>query len=122
MAVGRDRLQRALGDDEQHAVQVVADVLLRHREFGRLEKPAEFALRQRQRLHLILADADARVIGRRQRLQVEARAAGAKRHAVGGAVDGQLRIIGKGAQEILQLPRGDCGCLRLLAREDPNAR
>ena len=66
MAVGRDRLQRALGDDQQHAVQVVADVLLRHREFGRLQKPAELALRQRKRLHLILADADARVVGGRQ--------------------------------------------------------
>ena len=104
-----------LRDDEQHAVQVVTDVLLRHREFGRLQKSAELALRQRQRLHLILADADARVIGGRQRLQVEARPAGAKRHAVGGAVDRQLRVVGKRAQKILQLSRGDGGCLRLLA-------
>jgi hypothetical protein len=72
---------------EQHAVQVVADVLLRHREFGRLQKAAKFALRQRQRLHLVLADADARVVGRRQRLQIEARPPRAKRHPVGTAVD-----------------------------------
>jgi hypothetical protein len=53
-----DRLQRSFCDDEEHSVEVVTDVLLRHREFGRLQKAAEFALRQRQRLHLVLADAD----------------------------------------------------------------
>ena len=54
MAVGGDGLQRALVDDEQHAVQVVADVLLRHRELDRFEESAQIALRQRQRLHLVL--------------------------------------------------------------------
>ena len=46
MAVGGDGLQRALVDDQQHAVQVVADVLLRHRELGQFEELAQVLLRQ----------------------------------------------------------------------------
>ena len=43
--VGRHCLQRALVDHQKHAVQVVTDVLLRHRELGELEQSTEIALR-----------------------------------------------------------------------------
>ena len=45
MPIGRDGLQRPAVDDEQHPVEVVPDVLLRHREFDRFQQPPQFALR-----------------------------------------------------------------------------
>jgi hypothetical protein len=113
VAVGRDRLQRPLVDDEQHPVEVVADVLLRHRELDRLQEPAQVLLRQRERLHLVLPLPDARIVGGRQRLQVEARAPGAHRHPASRGVDVERRVVGKRPQEVLQLARGDGHRLRL---------
>ena len=72
MPVGSHSLQRPLVDNEEHAVQVIPDVLLRHREFGELQELAQVALRQRQRLQLFGAKADARIVGGGQCLQVEA--------------------------------------------------
>src|SRR5438105_2171154 len=46
VAVGRDGLQRPLVDDQQHSIEVIADVLLRHREFSKSEQPPEVALRK----------------------------------------------------------------------------
>ena len=115
MAVGGNRLQRALVDHEQHAVEVIADVLLRHRELDRFQEPAQVALRQRQRLHLVLPLTDARVIGGGQRLQVEARAAGAHRHPAAGGVDVERRVLGQRAQQVLELARRDRDRLRFLA-------
>ncbi len=117
VAVGGDRLQRSVVDDEQHAVEVVADVLLRHRELGRLDEAAQVALRQRQLLHLVLPDADPRIVGRGERLQVEARAAGAHRHLVVAGVDVQRRIVRQRPQQVLQLARRHGHRLGLLARE-----
>ena len=70
-----------------------------------------------QRFHLVLADADARVIGRRQRLQIESRPPSAKRHPVGAAVDVEEGILGQRAQQILQLARADRDGLAFLARQ-----
>ncbi len=107
VAVGGHGLQRALVGDEQHAVEVVADVLLRHRELGAAQEAAQLALRQRQRLQLVLPEADARIVGRRQRLQVEARAAGAHRHLRARRVDVEHGVVGQRAQQVLHLARGD---------------
>ncbi len=117
MAVGGDGLQRALVGDQQHAVEVVADVLLRHRELGEAEQPLEVALRQRQRLQLVGAEPDARIVGGGERLQVEARARRAHGHLAAGGVDGERRVVGERAQQVLHLARGDCDRLRLLARQ-----
>src|SRR4030095_1610972 len=76
VAVGRDRLQRPLVDHEQHAVQVIANVLLRHRELDRLQESAQVALRKRKRLDLVLPLTDPGVVGGWERLQVETRDAG----------------------------------------------
>jgi hypothetical protein len=111
------RLQRPAIDDEQHSVQVVADVLLRHREFDGFQQPPQVALRERERLHLVLADADARIVRCRQRLQIESRSTCAKRHSAAGPVDRQRRVVGKRAQQILELSRGNRGCLRLFSPE-----
>src|SRR4029078_11493107 len=80
MAVGGYRLQRRAVDDEQHAVAVVAEVLLRHREFRELQQAPEITLRERERLQLLLADVDARIVAGRERLQIEARPARAHAH------------------------------------------
>ncbi len=79
--------------------------------------PRKLALRQRQRLHLILADADSRIVGGRQRLQIEPRSTGAQRHPAAGAIDGQHCVVRQRAQQVLQLARRDGYRLRFLARE-----
>ena len=100
-----------------HAVEVIADVLLRHRELGELDQRAELALRERQRLQLLLPDADARIVARRERLQVEARAPRAHRHLAAGGVDVDLRIVGQRTQQVLQLACADRRRAAVLARE-----
>ena len=80
MPVGRNGLQQLLVDDEQHSVEVVADVLLRHRELGELQQATEVALWQLDRLLPFLRQADSRIVRRGQRLQVEPRTAGPDRH------------------------------------------
>ena len=117
MAVGGDRLQRALVDDQQHAVQVVADVLLRHRELDELEQRAQVLLRQRQRLQLLAAQADPRIVGGGERLQVEPRASGPDRHLVVADVDVERGVVRQRAQQILQLARADRDGLAVLARQ-----
>ena len=72
-------------------------------------------LRQRNRLQLLGAEADARIVGGGERLQVEARAARAHRHLVAADVDVEQRVVGQRAQQILQLARGDRRGLPVLA-------
>ena len=48
MAVSRDRSQRFPVRFQQHAVEVIADVLLRHREMRLVEQPLERGLRDGQ--------------------------------------------------------------------------
>ena len=83
---------------------------------------AKVALRQRQRLQLVLADADARIVAGRERLQVEARAPGTHGHLAARGVDVDLRVVGQRAQQILQLARADGDRLAVLAVEIADAR
>ena len=66
MPVGGNGLQRPVVHDQQHAVEVIADVLLRHGEFGEFEKPAEIPLRKLDRLLLFLRETDAGIVRGRQ--------------------------------------------------------
>src|SRR5207253_2454930 len=50
MPIGRDRSQRLPIRFEEQPVQVVANVLLRHREMRLVDEPAELALLETQRL------------------------------------------------------------------------
>ena len=69
-------------DHQQHAVQVVADVLLRHRELDQAQQPAQRLLRQREARRFAGRAWQAREIVRRQRLQVEAALAGRTQQAL----------------------------------------
>ncbi len=44
MTIGRDRTQHAVGDFEQHAVEVIANILLGHGEPAALDDPTQLAL------------------------------------------------------------------------------
>ena len=70
-----------------------------------------------ERLHLVLALADARVVRGRERLQVEARASRADRHPAAGGLDVERRVVGQRAQQVLQLARSDGHGLGFLAGE-----
>src|SRR6202049_3489930 len=117
VAIGCHCLQRALVHDQQHAVEVIADVLLRHRELGELEQTAKIALRQLDGLLLFLRKVDARIIDRRQRLQVKSRAICAHGHLARRGIDIQRRTVGKRPQQILEFACSYCYRLVLFSRE-----
>ena len=66
---------------------------------------------------MLLRQADARIVGGWQRLQVEARAAGAQGHLSGSRVDIEHGVFRKSTEQILELARSDGDRLILLARE-----
>ena len=74
-------------------------------------------LRQRQRLQLLGAEADAREVGGRERLQVEARLPGVHRHPAARGVDVDLRVLGQRTQQVVQLARAHRRRLAVLAGE-----
>lgn len=89
----------------QQAVEVVPDVLLRHRERDEAEQRAQLPLRHLHRLLHVLARGDARVVGGRHALQVEPALARLQHDLRGLRVDAQQAIVGQRAQQVLELSR-----------------
>ena len=106
MAVSRDRSQRFRRRFQQKPVQVITDVLLRHREMRLLEQPLEVLLRQLQRL-LRVDFLDRRELSRRQRRQREATLARPHRHPFAVEVERHLDAFRQRAADVEQLATRD---------------
>jgi hypothetical protein len=102
MAVGRHRLELPVLDDEQHAVEVVANVLLGHRVLDEQEEGAQPGLRQpvggragRFR--------EPRKVLRRERLQAEAALARLHLDLVRLRIQSDGGVFGQRAQDVHEL-------------------
>ena len=108
MAVRCDRHQLVAVDHQQHAVQVIADVLLRHREMDHAEQLPEGLLRNRQARAEVCSLVDGRELVGGKRLEREAAFAGAHGQTLVGEVERDFARR-HGAQDVEQLARGDGG-------------
>ena len=105
MAVGRDKAQLAAVHDHEQAVQVVADILLRHRVVHQTELAAQHLLRQREARRFAARARQARKVFRRQRLQAEAAAAGLDQQALVLRLQVHVDVLGQRPQDVEQLSR-----------------
>ena len=106
MAVRRDGPQELALRFQQHAVQVIADVLLRHREMRLVDQTTEIRLRYRDRL-LGVDLIDHREFRGRQTREREAALAAFHGHAIRFRADGHLRAFGQRAKNIQQFTARD---------------
>jgi hypothetical protein len=95
------------GDDQQQAVEVVADVLLGHGVLHQGELLLEGLLRGGEVHGFAFRRGQARVVGGGQGLQLEAALAGLEGDAL--VVEGEADVggVGQGAQDVLQLAGAD---------------
>ena len=107
VAVGGDHAQLAAFGDQQQAVEVVADVLLRHRVGHLGELALEGALADGEPGAGVLGRVQARVVGGGQGLELEAAAPGLDGEALVVERQRDLGGVGQGAQDVLQLARAD---------------
>ena len=107
VAVGGDHAYFGADHDHQQAVQVIADVLLRHGVLDQRQQAFELLLRQRQFGLLALGHDHARKVLRRQGLQVETALAGFQRQALFVERQADLGRFGQRPQDVLQLARAD---------------
>jgi hypothetical protein len=105
MSVGCHHTQLASFDREQQPVQVVANVLLRHRVLHEHEQRSQCSLRHRHFADVIAAGRKARKVVRRQGLQRETAAPGLQLQPVRRALERYFRFRGQGTQDVLQLAR-----------------
>ena len=106
MAVGGHAAQHLVAQVEEQAVEVIAHVLLRHREGGALDQFLEAGFRHAHALggfDLV----DRREIVGRQAGQREAAAPGLDRDLVARLRDRDLAAIGQGTDDLEQLTGGD---------------
>ena len=108
VAVGGNRHQLLAVDDEQHAVQVITDVLLRHREMDHAEQLPEGLLRNRQARAEVSRLVDGRELVGGERLERETAFAGAHGEALVGEVERDFARRHR-AQDVEQLARGNGG-------------
>src|SRR5437879_6532608 len=105
MPIRRYRAQRLAIRLEEQPVQVVANILLRHREMCLVDEPPEFPLLETQRL--LRADLlDDGEFGRGQTREREAAAAGAQRHALALRAQRDAGLLGQRTENIEQLAPG----------------
>ena len=116
VAVGGDHAQLAAVGDDQQAVEVVADVLLRHRVRHLGELALEGALADGEARGGVGRRVQARVVGGGQGLELEAAAAGLDGEALVVEREADLGAVGQGAQDVLQLARTD-GDRRIFAAD-----
>ena len=102
MSVGRHARSSFADSFEQHAVEVIAHVLLRHREMRLVEQPLEVLLRHAERL-LGVDFLDRRKLGRRQGRQREAALAAPGRHALAFERQRDLGAFRQRAADVEQL-------------------
>ena len=107
MAVGGDHAQFAAVGDDQQAVEVVADVLLRHRVRHLGELALEGALADGDACGGLVGRRQARVVGGGQGLQLKAAAAGLDGEALVVEREADVAAVGQGAQDVLQLACAD---------------
>ena len=105
VAVGGDHAQRVAGDHHEQAVEVVADILLRHRVGDLGELVLEDLLRHANRHALVFGRGQPRIVGGRQGLQLEAAAAGLDGETLVVEAEGDVCRLGQRAQDVLQLSR-----------------
>lgn len=107
VAVGGDHAQLAAVGDDQQAVEVVADVLLRHRVRHLGELALEGALADSQPRGGVDGRVEARVVGGGKGLELEAAATGLDGEALVVEREADVCGIRQGAQDVLQLARAD---------------
>ncbi|MNZ94111.1 hypothetical protein D3C78_1132120 [compost metagenome] len=112
MAVGGHCTQDTAADFQQHAVQVVAHILLGHGEAGAIDQPAQLALAEAegQRTRAFL---DGREVVRRQRGQGEAATTGLHHQLLLVDTDIDQRIAGQALADVHQLARRNGDLARL---------
>ncbi len=103
MAVSRDRSQHFPVRFQQHPIQVITDVLLRHREVGLVQKPLQIGLGKLQRL-LLRQFVDHREVGGGEGGENEAAAAAADGDFVAILRDRERDALRQGAADVQELP------------------
>src|SRR5712672_3510938 len=123
MAVRRHELKLLVLDHHQQAVEIVADVLLRHGVLHQTEQPSQSFLAQRKAGHLARRPRKTREVLRWERLQRESTLARLDQQALILLLERYFRAVGKGTQDIDKLSRAEefvalrfdqCHCLYLL--------
>ena len=102
VAVGRHAAQGVFAHVEQQAIQVVADILVRHREGGPPDQVLQCCFGKTDALDQIDV-VDHRELARRQGRQREPAASGTDRNPVAVLLDLDLGPVGQGAADIEQL-------------------
>src|SRR5688572_9691460 len=105
MTVGGDKLQHAVLDHHQQAVQIVPDVLLSHRVLHERKHPAQGLLLEFEARRLASGLGQARKILGRQGLQREAAFARPDHKALVLMLERHFRAVGKRTQDIKELAR-----------------
>ncbi|MOA07954.1 hypothetical protein D3C78_1276860 [compost metagenome] len=105
MAVGGDQPHLVALGLQQQAVEVVTDVLHRHRVLHLRDQALQVALAQAEAGLRSTTGRQQREIVRRQRLQVEAALAGLQHQAAVLLFQRDHAVAGNGAQDVLQLFR-----------------
>ena len=121
VAVGGDGTQLFAFGLKQHAVEVVAHVLMGHRELRRLDQTLQRRLRQRK-LHFALPVVQIRKVAGRQGRERKAAAPGANQHAFAFQRDVNLRALGQSATDVEEFTRRDGGGARLVRLGQRHAR
>ena len=109
MAVGGHHPHLALVGDQQQAVEVIADILLRHRVLHQRQQGLEGFLRQRKPGLEIGGLGDGGKVLGREGLQGEARFAGLDVELFIVQLQGHIGRRRQGAQDVQQLARGHGG-------------
>jgi len=117
MAVGGDAAQRLFAQVQQGAVEVVAHVLVRHREGRAVDQFLERRLGQGHALEQVDV-VNLGELGRRQRGQGEAAASGADGHPLAGLLEIDLDAVGQGTADVEQLACRDRDLARVEAVGD----
>jgi hypothetical protein len=107
VAISRHELEAAVLHHHEKPVQVIADVLLRHRVLHEAKQVTQLALAERKARALPRGLRKPRKILRGQRLQRKAAFAGAHEEPLVLLLQGHLRILWQRAQDIDELARPD---------------
>ena len=122
VAVGGHGAHTARLEHQQHAIEVVADILLGHGEVHHVEQVAQHALRHAQRHVPLFGLGHGRELAGRQRLQCEAALGRLHRQLVAGQAQLDLAGVRQGLQDVEQLARRHRGGLVLRADAEVGMR
>ncbi|MNI47828.1 hypothetical protein D3C73_1023650 [compost metagenome] len=118
VTIGGDGAHTTRFKHQQHAVQVVTDVLLRHGEVHHVEQVAQRALRHGERDVPLLGLSNGGELAGGQRLQREAALGRLHRQLVAGQRQAHVAGVRQRFQDVEQLARGNRGGLVVLAHAE----